>query len=217
MPPRRRHGTIAHHGQRERAHAATTFHASSSRAAESQRWRECLLSEPSPARRSPSRSWRQSRTSWSKPCPWQPRSCGEVRRYPARRARGGGRRDAPTGRASISVDSARHAVATDEGEVSYDALLLALGAVSKPALEGALTFRGPEDERRSPTFSTHARDRIRTPTGIRSPSGPDAGLAPLRARARDPELPRRPRRPRGRHHDRHAGALALLTVRPWSG
>ena len=70
---------------------------------------------------------------------------GEVRRYPLGElvaAAGGILRRARV----ISVDSARHAVATDEGEVSYDALLLALGADSKPALEGALTFRGPEDE-----------------------------------------------------------------------
>ena len=64
----------------------------------------------------------------------------EVRRYPLGEliaAAGGTFRRARV----LSVDSARHAVATDEGEVSYDALLLALGAVSKPALEGAVTFR----------------------------------------------------------------------------
>ena len=69
----------------------------------------------------------------------------EVRRYPLGEliaAAGGTFRRARV----LSVDSARHAVATDEGEVSYDALLLALGAVSKPALEGAVTFGGPDDE-----------------------------------------------------------------------
>jgi sulfide:quinone oxidoreductase len=69
----------------------------------------------------------------------------EVRRYPLGElvAAAGGR----LRRAQVtSVDSARHAVTTAEDEVTYDALLLALGAVSRPALEGALTFRGPEDE-----------------------------------------------------------------------
>ncbi len=69
----------------------------------------------------------------------------EVRRYPLNElvaAAGGMLRPARV----MSVDSARHVVVTDEGEVSYDALLLALGAVSKPALAGALTFRGPGDE-----------------------------------------------------------------------
>jgi sulfide:quinone oxidoreductase len=45
-----------------------------------------------------------------------------------------------------SVDPGRHVVATDGGdELSYDLLLLALGARPMPAVANALTFRGPED------------------------------------------------------------------------
>ena len=69
----------------------------------------------------------------------------EVRRYPLGElvaAAGGTFRRARV----VSVDPAHRAVATDDGAVVYDALLLALGAASKPALEGALTFRGPDDE-----------------------------------------------------------------------
>ena len=69
---------------------------------------------------------------------------GEVRRFPLGElvaAAGGMHRP---GR-FVSVDIGRHAVVTDAGEVPYDALLLALGAVSKPAFDDVLTFRGPED------------------------------------------------------------------------
>ena len=46
-----------------------------------------------------------------------------------------------------AVDSARHVVECDTGEeISYDALLLALGARPCPAVANALTFRGPEDD-----------------------------------------------------------------------
>lgn len=45
-----------------------------------------------------------------------------------------------------SVDPDRSLVVTAEGdELSYDVLLLALGARPSPAVPGALTFRGPED------------------------------------------------------------------------
>jgi sulfide:quinone oxidoreductase len=39
----------------------------------------------------------------------------------------------------------RHLLETDGGELPYDFLLLALGAVPTAAVEGALTFRGPAD------------------------------------------------------------------------
>jgi sulfide:quinone oxidoreductase len=46
-----------------------------------------------------------------------------------------------------AVDPARHVVALDSGdEISYDLLLLALGARPRPAVADALTFRGPEDD-----------------------------------------------------------------------
>jgi len=45
-----------------------------------------------------------------------------------------------------SVDSERHVVIDDDGEeLSYDVLLLALGARPLAAVENALTFRGPQD------------------------------------------------------------------------
>jgi sulfide:quinone oxidoreductase len=48
--------------------------------------------------------------------------------------------------AIASVDPARRRVATTRGDsLGYDALLLAMGARARPALPGALTFRGPQD------------------------------------------------------------------------
>jgi sulfide:quinone oxidoreductase len=46
-----------------------------------------------------------------------------------------------------AVDPARHVVEFDTGEeISYDVLLLAVGARPRPAVTNALTFRGPEDD-----------------------------------------------------------------------
>jgi sulfide:quinone oxidoreductase len=45
-----------------------------------------------------------------------------------------------------SVDAESHVARTSHGaEIAYDALVLACGAVPRPALAGALTFRGPAD------------------------------------------------------------------------
>lgn len=45
-----------------------------------------------------------------------------------------------------SVEPDRHAVVLDGGEVlTYDALVVAVGATPVPAVPGALTFRGPQD------------------------------------------------------------------------
>jgi sulfide:quinone oxidoreductase len=45
------------------------------------------------------------------------------------------------------LDPDRHVALTREGgEIEYDACLLALGAVPRPAVSGALTFTGPRDE-----------------------------------------------------------------------
>ncbi len=45
-----------------------------------------------------------------------------------------------------SVDAARHVVLLDGGELlTYDALVVAVGAVPVAAVPGALTFRGPQD------------------------------------------------------------------------
>ena len=46
------------------------------------------------------------------------------------------------------VDAVRHEAKTSVGEVPYDLLLVAVGAVPTPAVPGALTFRGPADTER---------------------------------------------------------------------
>lgn len=46
------------------------------------------------------------------------------------------------------VDTARHKAKTSVGEIPYDLLLVAVGAVPAPAVPGALTFRGPADTER---------------------------------------------------------------------
>jgi sulfide:quinone oxidoreductase len=74
----------------------------------------------------------------------EPFRVGEVRRFPlealveaagARLKRG----------SVVSVDPDRHVVETSEGELSYDALLLSLGARARESIPGALTFSGPQD------------------------------------------------------------------------
>ncbi len=78
---------------------------------------------------------------------------GEVRRFPLGElvaAAGGMHRP---GR-FLSADIGRHAVVTDADEVPYDALLLALGAVSKPAFDDVLTFAAPRMPSRSPIYCT---------------------------------------------------------------
>jgi sulfide:quinone oxidoreductase len=76
----------------------------------------------------------------------EPFRAGEVRRFPLEplvEAAGGRLRQGVV----VSVDPVRHIVSTGEGDtLSYDVLLLALGARPLEAVPGALTFRGPEDE-----------------------------------------------------------------------
>src|SRR5262249_44087422 len=51
-----------------------------------------------------------------------------------------------TGRLA-AVDADQHRITTDDGEtIDYDALLLALGAIPRPAIPGAVPFAGPGDE-----------------------------------------------------------------------
>jgi sulfide:quinone oxidoreductase len=75
----------------------------------------------------------------------QPFRVGEVKRFPLpalTKAAGAELREGMV----ASVDSERHVVAGDGGEeLSYDLLLLALGARPMPAVANALTFRGPQD------------------------------------------------------------------------
>jgi sulfide:quinone oxidoreductase len=76
----------------------------------------------------------------------EPFRVGEVRRFPLKNlAEAAG---ANLRRGSVeSVNAQRRTIATSEGEeLSYDALLLALGARARPSIPGAITFRGPEDE-----------------------------------------------------------------------
>jgi len=48
--------------------------------------------------------------------------------------------------ALAAVEADRHVVRTSRGvEIEYDVLVVALGAKAVPAIEGALTFRGPSD------------------------------------------------------------------------
>lgn len=75
----------------------------------------------------------------------EPFRVGEVRRFPLEplvQAAGAGLRQGVV----VGVDPARHVVLTGDGdELSYEVLLLALGARPREAVPGALTFRGPED------------------------------------------------------------------------
>jgi sulfide:quinone oxidoreductase len=77
----------------------------------------------------------------------EPFRVGEARRFPLRplvEAAGARLRQ---GRVA-AVDPDRYVIVTDAGEeIGYEVLLLALGAVPREAVPGALTFRGPEDER----------------------------------------------------------------------
>jgi sulfide:quinone oxidoreductase len=75
----------------------------------------------------------------------EPFRVGDVRRFPLRSLVEAAGAELFQGRLT-SVDPDRYVVGTDEGaELSYDVLLLALGARPRAALPGALTFRGPED------------------------------------------------------------------------
>jgi sulfide:quinone oxidoreductase len=75
----------------------------------------------------------------------EPFRVGEVRRFPLRllvKAAGAGLRRGCV----VAVDPGRRVVLTEaQDELPYEVLLLALGAVVRVALPGALTFRGPED------------------------------------------------------------------------
>ena len=74
----------------------------------------------------------------------EPFRAGEVERFPIRRLTEAAGADLRQGLVA-SVDPERHVVAADGEELSYDVLLLALGARPMPAVENALTFRGPQD------------------------------------------------------------------------
>ncbi len=46
------------------------------------------------------------------------------------------------------VDADRHVAQTSVGDIAYDVLIVAVGAIPTPAVGGALTFRGPADSER---------------------------------------------------------------------
>jgi sulfide:quinone oxidoreductase len=74
----------------------------------------------------------------------EPFLVGEVRRFPLHtlvEAAGATLRQTKV----TSVDPGARLVQTEDGAIAYDALLLALGARSREAIPGALTFRGPQD------------------------------------------------------------------------
>jgi sulfide:quinone oxidoreductase len=75
----------------------------------------------------------------------EPFALGEVRHFElAKLAADAGASFSPGG--LVSVDAARRlAYASPGGVVPYTALLIACGAVPTPAIDGALTFRGPAD------------------------------------------------------------------------
>jgi sulfide:quinone oxidoreductase len=75
----------------------------------------------------------------------EPFRVGDVPRFPLRGlVEGAGARLRRARLAGVAPD--RKAVVTAEGEeLAFDVLLLALGAVAREAIPGALTFRGPQD------------------------------------------------------------------------
>ncbi len=87
----------------------------------------------------------------------EPFRVGEVRRFPLQglvKAAG-----AELSHGSVqSVDPSRRMITTTESdELSYDALLLALGARARATVPGALTFRGPQDRARLTALLEEAR------------------------------------------------------------
>jgi sulfide:quinone oxidoreductase len=76
----------------------------------------------------------------------EPFGVGEVRRFPLDKlVQAAGARLLNAG--VVSVDPELKSLVLDDGShVEYDVLVLALGARTRDAVSGALTFRGPEDE-----------------------------------------------------------------------
>jgi sulfide:quinone oxidoreductase len=74
----------------------------------------------------------------------EPFLVGEARRFPLEQLveAAGARLHRTT---VVAVDPGARLVVTEEGTLPYDAVLLALGARSREAVPGSLTFRGPQD------------------------------------------------------------------------
>ncbi|HEX9350806.1 MAG TPA: FAD-dependent oxidoreductase [Gaiellaceae bacterium] len=76
----------------------------------------------------------------------EPFRVGEARRFPLKTLVEAAGATLRQGKLE-SVDAKRREVTTGDGEtLAYDALLMALGAQTRPGVPGALTFRGPQDE-----------------------------------------------------------------------
>jgi sulfide:quinone oxidoreductase len=76
-----------------------------------------------------------------------------------------------------SVDAAAHLARTAHGaETGYEALVIACGALPRPALPGALTFRGPADSDAFSELLTEAEQGIVSSIAFAAPSG---GIWPL--------------------------------------
>jgi sulfide:quinone oxidoreductase len=76
-----------------------------------------------------------------------------------------------------SVDAAEHVARTAHGaETRYDALVIACGALPRPTLPGALTFRGPADSDAFSELLTEAEQGIVSSIAFAAPS---AGIWPL--------------------------------------
>jgi len=73
-----------------------------------------------------------------------PFALGPAKRYPLKRFAADLRAELREA-SLVSVDAGERTVATSDGELSYDSLLVAVGARRVPAYEHALTFRGQED------------------------------------------------------------------------
>src|SRR5204863_47165 len=75
-----------------------------------------------------------------------------------------------------SVDAAAHLARTAHGaEIGYDALVIACGALPRPALPGTLTFRGPAD---SDAFSELLAEAEQGTVSSIAFAAPTAGLWP---------------------------------------
>ncbi len=75
----------------------------------------------------------------------EPFRVGEVERFPLRPLVEAAGAELRQGRVAAVDPDRRVVVTAEQEELPYEVLLLALGAVPREALPGALTFRGPED------------------------------------------------------------------------
>ena len=74
----------------------------------------------------------------------EPFGLGEAKRYPLPALAVAAGAHFTPGRL-LGVDATRHEAMTSVGELGYDFLLVAVGALPSPAVAGAVTFRGPAD------------------------------------------------------------------------